>query len=1732
MDPDGTVGSTAEISDTSGQLSGPANPGGILSSLDGFGTSVAAIGDVDFNGVEDLAVGAPGDDDGAGINNAGAVYILFMETDGTLVDAAPFTKISDVSGQLSGPANPGGILGDGDAFGTSVAKMGDLDGNVVRDLAVGTPGDDDGAISAGAVYILFLDFDGTLDNTTPFKKISDTSGQLSGPANPGGILSGSPPRFGTSVASIGDIDGDSVPDLAVGAPFDPAGQFGAAGAVYILFMDPDETLDDTTPFTKISDTSGQLSGPANPGNLMQVFDQFGASVLGIGDFNADNIFDIAVGAPGDDDGGTEATGVEMEGDDLGAFYILFMDSDGTVDDTTPFQKISDTAGGFSGPANPGGILAAGDIFGSAIGGFSDLDNDGVDDLTVGVPRADDGGNTRGEVYVLFMAPTTPTTGTLTIVKNTVGGTDGDSFDFDIGFTGGPNAGAPNIVTASGTGTTAALDVAPGIYSVKETIPADWKITSASCGGGTFDTIDNVTGLVIGAGDNVVCTFENTKDAKLIITKNLPNDNGGDGVASEWQIDITATNPSQNNFPASLSSIAVVVDPGAYSVDESLGKAGYTKLLSAGCSGTITAGQVKTCNIINDDIAPRITLHKNVTNNDGGNEGVIAFDLTLDFPIAGSIVPQGGAGVDVNATTLIAIGEDLAPGYQFVSITGDAKCPGALGGTVTLDEGEKLTCTINNDDIAPTITLIKNVITDDNGNEGPNDFGISVNGTGVTSGVAETVDSNLAFPINEVGFTGYSFVDITGNAKCPGALGGDVAALDEGENITCTITNDDIAPLLTVTKVLVNNFGDAVVPDDFALTANGTAVLSGVQNPFAANDAMAIDETLVAGYEFLSFAGDCPAALGGTITMDEGDVKSCTITNRGIGTIKIIKNSIGGIGTFDFDIEDGRFFLGPSSPIAEQLMTVGPVETGPFTKMGIVHNVIAGQYNVTESLVTDVDSWTLNSIDCGTDEVQEDIGNKRVVIDVNPGDNVVCTFENQDTKVPAVTVPADFRVEDDGATVSDAFSPLSTADDVDPTPSAPACSVVLGPTAVASPNDIPTNGTHTVTCESTDLAGNTGSSQFDVTLMELAIHTLDASFKFDHTVFDGKGNVTGAIGTDTVDIVINPGVGETLLTNVPITGADIDMDGRWAFTSQTLPSGFIGANTIEVRLIAANPGVVATSGANDPEGFTVDPHDTEITLLDPNPNVIPDTSWDGVVKLQVQIKDKDKQTGGTGNLDTTQKTIRVNGFGVSGDQDFLTITKDYGIITFADDNEFAETGDLGDDDSDTKFNEDPQDGATTDEDLDTFFDEDPGIEVRAAGHTSTGTYDDNENAGDLVDGPGVRIQALLDNEGGAGDDLLYNSPTPILLAMTIKPHDVIMDILNGPLNLDSSVAFDNTFGANLQYRDTTAPLLISDILPFVTTGDLDTTVREFKFSGEGLALGTTAQGGVTQSQFTLTADDGGTPEDETPTDVTSQTGVQQIQVNGFDFVADTLPDDLLEINITAIGFDIDTEYNVPVNITQLLKIDPHSLTVVTQPCTSIDPETGEAWDADVLWDFRTCLETIVTDLLFVGEFDPAAIKDFDTGDLGDQTEHEICYSDKGVAGENVQCFELDPVQALPADDTGVTTTGEQLVQSGIADDSGDARNVITIFDLSGAVLGYGNSPTPNTSQFELNLNPHFTSLPLRPFSASVEENQFTAIVQLTDLNRTFSNSPEVLVEGFFDTGSDSFAKIASSTLENQ
>ena len=129
-----------------------------LSEKDHFGISISQIGDLDNDGFMDIAVGSYKDDDGG--QDRGAVYIIFLNDDGT---AKSFQKISDTAGGFDG------VLHDGDTFGQGIPSIGDLDNDGIMDIAVGADDSDDGGQDRGAVYIIFLNDDGTAKS---FQKIS------------------------------------------------------------------------------------------------------------------------------------------------------------------------------------------------------------------------------------------------------------------------------------------------------------------------------------------------------------------------------------------------------------------------------------------------------------------------------------------------------------------------------------------------------------------------------------------------------------------------------------------------------------------------------------------------------------------------------------------------------------------------------------------------------------------------------------------------------------------------------------------------------------------------------------------------------------------------------------------------------------------------------------------------------------------------------------------------------------------------------------------------------------------------------------------------------------------------------------------------------------------------------------------------------------------------------------------------------------------------------------------------------------------------------------------------------------------------------------------------------------------------------------------------------------------------------------------------------------------------
>jgi PKD repeat protein len=448
---DGTVRDFVKITE------GLSGFGGDLDVEDGFGRESAAIGDWDLDGVPDLAIGANRDDDGGA--NRGAIYLCCLNRDGTVKS---WRKLSHASGLPFG-------LRDGDEFGRGVARLEDMDGDGVPELAVGAIGDDDGNWSNGAVWILFMRRDGT---ARAYAKLSATSGGIQSPF----VRSRGGTWFGMHVAALGDLDGNGVTDLGVGALLDD-GEPHASGGLFVIRLDRNgRSIGDRL---VNADAGGLVAGE------LEANDEFGGAVAGLGDVDGDGIPDVACSAIRDDDNGVRDT--ELVGD-WGAIYVLFLRADGSVRE---YQKISATRGGFAAG------LGKYDRLGEGLGAIGDFNGDGVPDLVAGSRFDDSGGSNKGAVYLLYLNDGTrfpprpdfaaaPTSGDVPLSVDFTDLTSGDvtSWSWDFGDGASSTVASPSHAYA-----------APGKYTVA-------LRASGPSGSALKSVVNLITVLDPGAGGSI------------------------------------------------------------------------------------------------------------------------------------------------------------------------------------------------------------------------------------------------------------------------------------------------------------------------------------------------------------------------------------------------------------------------------------------------------------------------------------------------------------------------------------------------------------------------------------------------------------------------------------------------------------------------------------------------------------------------------------------------------------------------------------------------------------------------------------------------------------------------------------------------------------------------------------------------------------------------------------------------------------------------------------------------------------------------------------------------------------------------------------------------------------------------------------------------------------------------------------------------------------------------------
>lgn len=319
------------------------------------------------------------------------------------------------------------------------------------------------------------------------------------------------------------------------------------------------------------------------------------------------------------------------------------------------------------------------------------------------------------------------------------------------------------------------------------------------------------------GADIILPPEQT--ATLTAIKHVVNDNGGTATASNFTMNVTGTNvqPSASFPGAELSGTTVTLDAGSYSVGES-SVAGYTGSSSADCTGTINAGEAKTCTITNDDNAPALTLVKAVTNNNGGTAQPSAWTLTATGPTGFSGAgPSVSNGASFDAGTY-ALSESGGPsGYSasaWVCVGGGTQ----IGSNITLGLGQSATCTITNDDQSGTLHVVKVVTNDNGGSLAADDFSFAVNGGQAVAFNANgqndiTVNAGT-YSVTEPAVSGYA----TSYNNCS------QVQIPNGGEATCTVTNDDQPAHLILVKHLPNDNGGTATQDNFPVKIDNVAAV--------------------------------------------------------------------------------------------------------------------------------------------------------------------------------------------------------------------------------------------------------------------------------------------------------------------------------------------------------------------------------------------------------------------------------------------------------------------------------------------------------------------------------------------------------------------------------------------------------------------------------------------------------------------------------------------------------------------------------------------------------------------------------------------------------------------------------------------------------------------------------------------------------------------------------------------
>ncbi|MBN1591951.1 MAG: FG-GAP repeat protein [Candidatus Coatesbacteria bacterium] len=305
---------------------------------DNLGASAVGVGDVNGDGFEDFAVGAPYNDEGG--NVAGQAYLIFGRESGWVTSASIATAEASFIGEK-----------EGDRAGQCIAGAGDVNGDGYDDFLIGAAYNDEGSDDAGQAYLILGKAHGWAMDTS----LAHVDASFIGIAETD--------YAGFSVSGAGDVNGDGLDDIVIGAP-----SFSNPGYAFLIFG----KYGGWTMDTSLADSDASFIGAGEQGA--------GYTVCGAGDVNNDGFDDFTI------------SDIYNEEVDTGAgqvYLILGKDFGWTKD-----ASLSESDASYIGENS-------GDYAGMKLSGGGDLNDDGFDDFVIGSQYNGDSGFYSGKAYVIF-----------------------------------------------------------------------------------------------------------------------------------------------------------------------------------------------------------------------------------------------------------------------------------------------------------------------------------------------------------------------------------------------------------------------------------------------------------------------------------------------------------------------------------------------------------------------------------------------------------------------------------------------------------------------------------------------------------------------------------------------------------------------------------------------------------------------------------------------------------------------------------------------------------------------------------------------------------------------------------------------------------------------------------------------------------------------------------------------------------------------------------------------------------------------------------------------------------------------------------------------------------------------------------------------------------------------------------------------------------------------------------